>query len=212
MTRRPLRDAFVLVGRATRLPGKFSRLLDGVRVVDRVLDATRASGYVPTIVTTDPRTRSGVDVWTDRYDRGPLGGVRTIVEARAGPFLLVGGDMPFLSVAALRRLRSLFAPGRSVVPRWSDGTIEVLHAVYDLEVGPVRRAWESGRSLRDLVRERADSGEVRFVPAESFEPTTFRDIDTPADWARLARGAGSKGAGRTSVRRERAPSPHPDGR
>jgi molybdopterin-guanine dinucleotide biosynthesis protein A len=183
MAPQPRAPAYVLVGRATRFPDKFERRIDGVAILDRVLDRVREAGFSPTIVASAPVRSRGIARIEDRYDRGPLGAVRTVLEHAPGPFLLVGGDMPFLSPPALARLASLHRPGRSIVPRRSDGALEVLHAFYDLSLPAVKEAWEAGRSLRDVVR--ADP-RTRYVSVESIDPSSFVDIDTPEDWLRRA--------------------------
>ncbi len=182
----PERRAAVLVGHATRLPGKFDREVDGTPVLERALKAVRRAGFRPTIVATAPRAHPDVDVILDRYDRGPLGGVRAFLETAPGPFLLVGGDMPFLDSDALRRLNDLHRPGLSIVPRWNGGELEVLHAMYDLDPASVVRCWEEGRPLRDLVRAGIAEGSVRTVPAEAIGARSFTDLDTVEDWERLA--------------------------
>ncbi len=180
------RAAVVLVGHATRLPGKFDREIEGVPVLERALRAVGRAGFRPTIVATTPRTHPTVEVLLDRYDRGPLGGVRTFLEVAPGPFLLVGGDMPYLDADALRRLADLHRPGLSIVPRWQGGELEVLHAMYDLRPADVVRTWVAGRPLRDLVRAGIQDGSVRTVPAEDIGTRSLTDLDTVADWERLA--------------------------
>ncbi len=183
-------EAAVLVGHATRLPGKFDLVLDGRSVLDRVLLAVRDAGFRPTIVAVPGSGRTGPSVVVDRYDRGPLGAVRSFLETRPGPFLLVGGDMPFIRPADLRALGQRFQRGRSVVPRRADGTFEVLLAVYDLPLDRVRAAWEAGRSLQYLVTAAEARGEVLAVPVEEFDPRSLIDLDTPGD---VARWRGSRG-------------------
>jgi molybdopterin-guanine dinucleotide biosynthesis protein A len=182
-------DAAVLVGHATRLPGKFDLRIDGRPVLDRVLDAVQRAGFVPTIVAVPDSGRTGPSVVIDRYDRGPLGGVRAFLEVRPGPFLLVGGDMPFLRAEDLRGLGDRFRVGRSVVPQHPDGTFEVLFAIYDLPIEPVAEFWSQGRSLHDLVADRAARSALDVVPAGEFDPRSFVDLDTPGDYDRVRRGA-----------------------
>jgi molybdopterin-guanine dinucleotide biosynthesis protein A len=191
-------DAAVLVGHATRLPGKFDRLLNGRSVLDRVVAAVRDAGFRPTIVAVPGARPESTSVLVDRYDRGPLGAVRTILERHAGPFLLVGGDMPFVRPADLRRLRERYRRGTSVVPRRTDGTFEVLMAIYDLSLEQVVRYWTGGRSLQTLVSEAADAGAVDPVPVEGFDPASFVDLDTPEDFARWSREAPRESAQKPS--------------
>ncbi len=182
-------EGFVLRGHATRFAGKFDRLWGGRRLVDRVVDSVAAAGLSATIVSTDPLPGSTVPVLHDPFDRGPLGGVRAILHSRGtGPFFVVGADMPMVRPDAIRRLIAVAAPGISVVPKWSDGTLEVLHAIYDPPVDAVVRYWEAQRSLRDLVRDLEMRGQARSVPAEEFDPSTFTDVDTADDLERVRSG------------------------
>ncbi len=180
----PTLDAAVLVGHATRLPGKFDLVMEGATVLDRVLAAVRDAGFRPTIVAVPGAGRTDPSVVLDPYDRGPLGGVRAFLERRAAPFLLVGGDMPFLRAEDLRTLRARFRPGICVVPRRPDGTFEVLFGLYDLPLERVTRYWTAGRSLRDLVRDGVGNGTVDAVPVGVFDPRSFVDLDTAEDLAR----------------------------
>jgi molybdopterin-guanine dinucleotide biosynthesis protein A len=185
-------DAAVLVGHATRLPGKFDLVLDGHTVLVRVLTALRRAGFRPTIVAVPGSGREGPAIVIDRYDRGPLGGVRAFLEKRPGPFLLVGGDMPFLQTDDLQGLRARYRPGVSVVPQSPDGTFEVLLAVYDLALERVTRYWSEGRSLQDLVKDAASRGVVDAVPVGEFDLQSFVDLDTPEDLERRSRGPASR--------------------
>ncbi|MGI0068613.1 MAG: molybdenum cofactor guanylyltransferase, partial [Thermoplasmata archaeon] len=182
-------EGFVLMGHATRFPGKFEAVWRGRRVIDRAVESVLAAGLRATIVSTRPFASSPAPVRLDPFDRGPLGGLRAILKDReGGPFFLTGADMPQVQLSAVHRLIELAAPGVSVVPRWSDGTLEVLHAIYDPPVEEVVRFWEGRRSLRDLVRELGAGGRARFVAAEEFDPATFADIDTVEDLERLRSG------------------------
>jgi molybdopterin-guanine dinucleotide biosynthesis protein A len=177
-------DAAILVGYATRLPGKFDLEVDGGSVLERVRRALAVAGFRATVVTVPGGRPPGPSVVVDRYDRGPLGGVRAFLETRSGPFLLVGGDMPFLKPEDLRTLRARHRPGVSVVPRTPDGWYEVLLAVYDLDLDQVVRYWEEGRSLQVLVSDLATSGQVDAIPAGELDARSFVDLDTPEDLAR----------------------------
>jgi molybdopterin-guanine dinucleotide biosynthesis protein A len=184
MTERP-RTVYVLVGPATRLPGKFDLPVGGIPLLDRVLGAARASQLTPTIVTSGTHPRPGVPTLEDRYDRGPLGGVRTIVEHDPSPFVLVAGDMPYVTAEGFAQLVRWSTGARTTVPRWPDGTLEVLFAVYDLDPPRVQARWDAGGSLRSLALELHGEGQARFVDAEAFPAGTFVDVDTPDDWERV---------------------------
>ena len=183
-----IRHGYILVGHATRLPGKFFLSWKGERVVDRAVDSIRRSGLHPTVVSVLPPERfPEVEVLADTYDRGPMGGVRTIVEQNASPFVLIGGDMPQVDPRALEALLERHRPGVSIVPVRPDGSLEVLHAAYDLPVELVRRSWEAGLGLAEVVRSLEERGSAETVRTAILGEATFTDIDTAEDWERLQR-------------------------
>ncbi len=178
-------EGFVLVGRASRFPGKFFATVDHERLIDRAVGSlTRAGLRVRIVSLADGIPSPPAPVLSDRYGRGPLGGVRTILEDRPGPFVLAGADMPWIDATAIRSLLRRYRPGRSVVPVHPDATLEVLHAVYDLPRDRVATCWTAGRALKDLVRELANEGMVDLVPVRELPRRTFADVNTPADLAR----------------------------
>ena len=189
----PIRRAYVLAGRATRLPGKFLRRIDGEPLINRELRTLGACELDTTVVSVGPLDLPGVAVVTDRLDAGPLGGLATVLELTDEPFFLFGADMPFLDPSAIATMRSCF-DGRSLVPRSVSGHLAVLHAIYwgvtRDEVGEVL-----GRAggLVDLVHALSVNGRVRFLPPGTLPERSFSDIDTPEDLA------GAEGRVGTSV-------------
>jgi molybdopterin-guanine dinucleotide biosynthesis protein A len=181
----PLERAYLLLGHATRLPGKFWLPVGGEPIVVRALRALRSAGFTVGAVTVEPVEVPGLPTLRDRYDAGPLGGLATILSATEEPFLLVGADMPFLDPTSLRTLRREY-DGRTLVPVSPRGEWEVLHSVYSgLDPARVGELVRRGAGLRDLVAEESKEGRVRFLPAASLDPVTFTDVDTPEDYERV---------------------------
>ncbi len=188
---------FLLVGRATRLPGKFFLPVDGEPILRRAERALRSAGFSVTVVSVGPLDLPGVPVVRDRYGAGPLGGLATVLETGAERFFLAGGDMPHLDPASLRTLREEF-DGRTLVPTRQDGTWEVLHAIYSgVDPRAVRNLLAAGGGLRDLVLAESREGRVRFLPPGRLSEASFTDLDTPEDYAREfpreARGPSGRG-------------------
>lgn len=192
----PVRRGFVAVGRASRFPNKFDQFVGDRTLLDRALDALAGAGLDAGIVALRPVPRPGYTQLEDRYGRGPLGAVRTVVERSADPFVLIGADMPGITPRALRWLLAAHVPGTSVVPRQADGTLEVMCAIYAVGPDRVARCWERGGALRDLVREELRAGRARALPASGFPAGTFEDIDTLADLARFRAGRAMREAPR----------------
>ncbi len=139
----PVRHAFLLLGRATRLPGKFLLAVDGEPIVRREVRLLTAAGLEVTVVSVLPRELGGVTVVRDPFDAGPLGGLEVALSRANAPFFLFGGDMPFLDLAGIRTMQEEF-DGRTLVPLGPDGEWEVLHAIYS-GLDPVGSRRSAGR-------------------------------------------------------------------
>jgi len=186
--------AFVLLGRAGRLSGKFDRRVGDATVLERELSALRAAGLRPTLVSVLARPGSGVPVLRDDRNAGPLGGLATVLDRVEPPFVLVGGDMPFLDARALREMRRAF-DGRTLVPISGDGIPQVLHAVYGrVSRNEVRRLLDSGGGLSALVDLLDARGEVRWWPLRALGERSVTDVDTPAALRRARRAVGRPSA------------------
>lgn len=126
---------------------------------------------------------------------GPLAGfVTALTECRSKECFLVACDMPFVDPKVVEFLFQRAEMSGSVVPRWNDGRLEPLHAVYERDVA--RRAAtqainEQTKSMIGLVEH---IPHVQFVSVEteikSIDPSlqTFRNFNTPRDFGSLDRG------------------------
>jgi len=180
-----VRQAFLLVGRSTRLPEKFRLLVHGEPVLAREQRILAGLGLEVTVVSVAPVNLTGLPEIMDRFDRGPLGGLATALAATEEPFFLFGGDMPYLDAGSVDRMRSHF-DGRTLVPVGPTGHWEVLHSIYaGIPHDLAERRTGEGRGLRDLVAELDLAGKVRFLPAGVVDPRSFTDLDTPEDYARI---------------------------
>lgn len=184
-----VRRAYLLAGRASRLPGKFQLPIDGIPVVERLAQRLSRAGLEVVLVSVFPLEVRGTRTLSDPFDAGPLGGLEVARRDADGPFFLFGADMPFVDPRAVDALRDAF-DGRSVVPVDASGAWAVLHAIYaDLELPRILRLRRGGAGLRDLVRELDAAGRVRFLSGGEVPEASLVDIDTPADYRRaLGRG------------------------
>jgi molybdopterin-guanine dinucleotide biosynthesis protein A len=188
-TRAAVTRAYLLVGRARRLPGKFLLPMGGMPILGRARDAVLSAGLDVVAVCVSPVDLPGLTILPDRYDAGPLGGLETVLEHTREPFFLFGGDMPFLDPGAIRTMVEAF-DGRTLVPLNSEGRREVLHAVYSkVDPGRVSRLLEKGAGLTELVAELSSEGRVRFLAGGALPESSFLDVDTAEDYARLSRRA-----------------------
>ena len=120
---------------------------------------------------------------------GPLAGVLAGLERASSLYLLVVGcDMPFINRSVVELLFEVAEQGNydAVVPRWENGMVEPLHAVYKKEamLKAVRDTIEKGDGKMFNVLSQLDK--VHFVAMErikklDLELKTFRNINTLDD-------------------------------
>lgn len=140
----------------------------------------------------------------DYYGIGPLAGIRRGVEEAYEKFVLVlAGDLPFVSKDALSfMLRETKEGGfHAVIPRWPNGFIEPLHAIYhrDALKEAVERSFEKGKlKVSDAI---SGIRKVRFLEVEElrrFDPEllTFFNINTLEDYMRATEILGCRSVSR----------------
>ncbi len=179
-------DAIVLTGGASRrMDGVAKPALEvgGTSLLDRVVAALVGAGRVLAV---GPRTETAsVDVWTreDPPGGGPASALAAGVAAVQAPFVaVVAGDLPFLTPAALARLRraAWAAPVAVAVAVDDRGRDQYLLAVWPTAVlqHALATAPAVGRSLRSVYRDVA----VRRVALDGAPPPWW-DCDTPAQLA-----------------------------
>ncbi len=180
---RPVDRAYLLAGRATRLPGKFLRSVEGESVVGREVRLLRSLDLAVTVVSVLPLELPGVRVVQDPFDRGPLGGLATALADTDLPFFLFGADMPFLDRDALLAMRARYR-GPALVPVDRSGHWQVLHAIYSGREGAVvEEGLRHGAGLRGLVEELRRTGAAELWGPGTVPERSFTDLDTPADLA-----------------------------
>jgi molybdopterin-guanine dinucleotide biosynthesis protein A len=134
---------------------------------------------------------SDVKVFVDAEDvRSPLAGVLTGFEEAHGRYgLLLACDTPFVSRDVLGFLLELCADRSAVVPRWPNGYIEPLHAVYCREraLESARGALGGGRlNMRAMVDGLRGVRYVSTLVLEQLDPglRTFFNVNTVLDLKR----------------------------
>jgi molybdopterin-guanine dinucleotide biosynthesis protein A len=98
-------------------------------------------------------------------------------------------DLPFLRPAILRHLFFAAKGHDAAIPRWPDGRIEPLVAVYKREPMSLaaQRALDAGeRSNQSMIRRLADVRYVDVARLRSADPhlASFVNVNTPADLVR----------------------------
>ncbi|MEM3803873.1 MAG: molybdenum cofactor guanylyltransferase [Conexivisphaerales archaeon] len=136
----------------------------------------------------------GIQVIQDTYRLGnPMGGMLTAFEhlSRENEYVaVVACDLPFVKKEVIWRIYDKARGHDAAVPKWPNGNLEPLCAVYSAEKG-----LEVGKRLlerrmigcKELVRSLKD---VKYIPVEELrdvdsELMSFRNINTKEDFEAL---------------------------
>lgn len=180
-------------------------MIDGRRVVDRVIDALDAVVDERFLITNDPGVRAAVapviTYGDERPERGSLVGLHSAIRHSRSAALVVAWDMPFVSTRLLAHLRAIGERAEApVIPVGPVGP-EPLCAYYP-------------RSVLQIVERQLDAGDPRLSRLVSSLPSAvlvspndvaifgplevlFANINTAADLeaaARMARERALDGA------------------
>lgn len=196
----PLDDVTAIVlagGRSARFGAdKLAAELDGRPLLQHAIAAvTEVAGSVVVVAAPDghPVIPAGAAVGVQLVRDpepfgGPLVGLATALAATATPIaIVVGGDMPRLSPAVLRRLVASVSPSRPAVHLEVPGRIQPLPMALDAVVARGAAAdvlGRGGRSLRELLRE-LDAAAIPAPVWLALDPSgaTIVDVDRPDDLA-----------------------------
>jgi len=185
-------EGAVLAGGQSRRMGrdKAALVIAGQPLLVRVVG--RLQRVTPQVRVIGPPARHalvpGVPVVPDeRPNCGALGGIYTALRATSAAYVLVVGcDMPFLSVPLLRHLLDV-VPGYDAAVLRSGGRTEQLHAVYGRSCLPVIENLIAAGSLKAarvfaLVRTRY----VDAAEAARFDPVGLSalNVNTAVEWQR----------------------------
>lgn len=190
----------ILAGGQSRRMGRDKALLPvgGRPVVERVIQRVVPLSEDVTLITNTPDTFRylGYRIVGDLYPgKGSLGGIYTAIHsARYQYCLVVACDMPFLNSDLLSYLTDLTSGFDVVIPRIEEFP-ETMHAIYSQGcLEPIER-----RLLADQLKIIGffEDVRVRYVERDDvarFDPhfRSFLNMNTPADWQRVQRLAGSE--------------------
>ncbi len=195
-------SAVVLAGGASRRMGRDKRLLpwgvdaDGQprTLLQSVIDTLAAVADDVIVVANDRPNINGARVAPDAIPgSGSLGGILSGVEAaRHDRVFVAAADMPFLNLALVRHLLSRVEGHDAVVPVVG-GRPEPLHAVYGPAVAAAARTQIARGQLKiALAFEGLDVVWVPEAELRALDPElrSFRNVNTPEDYAGAQRDAG----------------------
>jgi len=137
---------------------------------------------------------STVKIVVDKCDvRSPLVGALTgFGEAHGEYALLLPCDTPFVSKDVLALLVELCIGRNAAIPRWPNGYIEPLHAVYRTEpaMEATQKALNEGKlDMRSMIEKLRGIRYVSTLVLQQFDPElrVFFNINTPLDLKKAER-------------------------
>jgi molybdopterin-guanine dinucleotide biosynthesis protein A len=156
-------------------------VIDGVSdVVDEIIIVLRDDEKVERIK--DLHCKTAIDTVKGF---GPVAGILTGLEISSTEYSIVFGcDMPYVNEKVIELLFDLVNGYNAVIPRWKNGFLEPLYAVYEREpmINATREAIK--RNKRDVRYPISRLGSIRYTSAEEIigiEPKSFTNINMPED-------------------------------
>ena len=175
------------------LAGKplISHVVDAIRgIVDETIVVTSSAERVAKYETIVPDSVKFVeDTWELN---GPLIGALTGFGVASGKYALVlPFDTPFVSREVVSLLFELCIGRSAVIPRWPNGQIEPLHAVYQVQLAmaAAEAAVAEGRlDMRGMIERMRGVRFVSTIAIQEFDPElkAFFNINMPLDLKKAA--------------------------
>ena len=164
--------------------------IDGVTMVDRVIDLVRRAGVEPVVVGSsgeNRRTLSARVIPDDWPGAGPMGGIATALRETRTPWnLVIACDMPYLTTEWLEFLlrRASASPADAVVPKNKNGAEPMCAMYHQRAEVAIRGVLESG--IRKVAEGLAKL-QVEYVEPEEWkgfdsDGLLFKNMNEPADY------------------------------
>ena len=186
--RLPLTAVIMAGGRGRRLGGIDKPLITigGQRIIDRTFRIVSHCCQEILISSNSPQPyrEFPVTIIPDLYpDHGAIGGIYSCLRQASFPYVLIlAGDMPFISAAAIRYLWSRHEGYDVILPKSSDGH-QPLHAIYNKNcMEKIKKQLNYGK-----LKISGFFSEVRVVEIPTtqhpscFGPRYFFNLNTPED-------------------------------
>jgi len=160
-------------------------------VVDEVIVVVSSTAQKESYALLFPRkTEIVVDVYDSRSVL--VGALTGFMKAQGEYSLLLPSDTPFLSRDVIRLLFEMSHNTDAVIPRWPNGYIEPLQAVYrrDSALAAAREAVSKGEArLQSMISLLSRVRYLSTIVVKEMDPhlTTFFNINTPSDLKRAER-------------------------
>ena len=198
-----MRSAIILAGgKSTRINmNKSMAQIGNKKMIEHVLD--NVSGIVDEVLVVagdvGQREKISTVICGARltYDSipgyGPVAGILAGLQCAKGDYVMVVAcDMPFVNPDVVDFLFSLAEGYDAVVPRWPDGNIEPLHAIYKRKSGIKACEGAIQKDDRRIISPLKALSRVMYVSMEKIkeidpELRTFINVNTMADLERISK-------------------------
>lgn len=180
--------AVVFVGSSKRLPNKhFMEVKPGLRLIELLLNSLKGAGLEILVF-------SKIDFnYPAPFLKDPTEWIipaflylsEELHKRKVKEFIAVAGDMPLISSRSVKLLvENLSRDSLALIPRWENGWLEPLFAIYRLPFfKSLELAFKGGaRSLQSAIR---DCQGVSFIKAELFPSYTFFNVNNLEDLFKL---------------------------
>ncbi len=173
----------LMVGKSKRLPGKhFIEVLPGKRLIDIVVNNLQKTNMEVFIYSKIP-FKINVPLIMDEQS-WILPSVINLIKEIDDDLFIFGGDMPFISRFAIKKILENAENKNAVIPRWKNGFVEPLRSFYRKEiVGCLETALNKKKgSLHEAIFE---CDNVKYIPAEELPEETFFNVNTYNDLKKM---------------------------
>ncbi len=153
------------------------------KAVDDVIISVRNREQGELIDSRMPGYRFAYD---DYRNRGPLAGILSGLSACGEEYCFIAAcDMPFINENAVNLLFKKIEKFDAALPRWDDGSLEPLHAVYRCRpmIRETKKAIESGETVILAPVFRLNVNYVGMEEIKNYDPElrTFMNVNTYED-------------------------------
>ena len=183
-------------GKGSRMGFKEKALIDidGRPLISYVIDALEK--VVDNIIISVRDTQQGkvlgefLPDYKFTYDasenKGPISGILSGLEACEDEYCFIAAcDMPFLDEKVIRMLFQQCEDYDATIPRWDDGFLEPLHAVYSTEpmIRETKKAIERDEKIILAPLSGLNVNYVEIDDIKNIDPDlrTFMNVNTPED-------------------------------
>ncbi|MGC8672653.1 MAG: NTP transferase domain-containing protein [Thermoplasmata archaeon] len=167
--------AVIPIGNSVRLKNKHFLTLGNKRIIDIIVENLYQSNLFDEIVV---YSMVNFDInyakfVKDNEGKGPIDVLINSLKKFNTNIFFIGGDIPFFSMKSIKNML-LYPDNLSIIPKWENGYMEPLHALYSISALNYPR--------KDSFHEFIEQIPKVFIKAEKFPEYEFFNINTFKDY------------------------------